>query len=287
MLRLAVATASETFDRMRAPLAERDIQVGHVDTYGRTLPLCADAAEPFGAYDVGFVFPPRRTEGGVADTFLDVPWVNGRTAVNRSRNKAEVLARLDRAGLPVPDSVLVSNPIEEAELRAVYERFEPPVVVKPTSATRGVGVGRAPDLDTFMGLADYCSLVHDFNATGDKSFLVQSFVPDARDVRVMVVDGEYAGAVERRRADDAGWANNVHRGAEATGIDLDDEHRRLAERVADVLEIPYLGVDLLVGPDGAVVSETNARPTIDDVSKYEPGFWDDLAGLIRDTAESE
>jgi len=284
MLRLAVATAGETYERMRSPLAERDIAVEHIRTHGRTFPLDDPG---YADFDVGFVFPPRLTEGAVADAHLGVPWVNDRAAVARSRNKAGVLARLSRAGLPVPDTTLVSNPVEEAALRAVFGDFEPPVVVKPTSTTRGVGVARASDLDSFLGLTDYVSLVHDFPATGDKSFLVQSFLPDARDVRAMVVDGAYAGAVERRRPDEAGWTSNVHRGADATGIDLADEHRRLVERAAAVLDVDYLGVDLLVTDEGATVSETNARPTIDDVAKYEPGFWDALAALIRERAGTE
>jgi len=282
MVRLAVATAGKTFDRMVSPLADRGIEASHLEMYGRTIPLAED---PFAACDAGFVFPPRDVEGGVADAVLSIPWVNGRAAVGRSRNKAAVIAHLQRAGAPVPDTVLVSNPVGEEDLRAAFERYEPPVVVKPTSTTRGVGVARAADVDSFLGLTDYLSLVHDYRATGDKSFLVQEFVTDARDVRAMVVDGEYAGAVERRRPDEAGWTNNVHRGADATGLDLEPEYRRLAERVARELDIRYLGVDLLVTDDGALVSETNARPTIDDVDKYEPGFWDRLAALIRETAE--
>jgi ribosomal protein S6--L-glutamate ligase len=106
----------------------------------------------------------------------------------------------------------------------------------------------------------------------------------------MCIDGEYVGAVERRLPDDAleagQWKHNVHRGAVATGVDLPDELRALAERAADAMDIRYLGIDLLVSDDRAVVNETNARPTIDDATKYEPGFYDDLAGLIRETAES-
>jgi ribosomal protein S6--L-glutamate ligase len=49
------------------------------------------------------------------------------------------------------------------------------------------------------------------------------------------------------------------------------------------MEIPFLGVDLLVSDGRAVVNETNARPTIDDATKYEPGFYDDLAALIHAT----
>ncbi|WP_276270729.1 ATP-grasp domain-containing protein [Haloarcula litorea] len=286
MLRLAVATRAETYERMRAPLAERGIEVGHVATSERAVPL---DASPFDEFDVGFVYPSRLMEGGVADALLSVPWVNDREAILRSRNKADTLARLGRADVPVPETVLVSNPVDEADLVAAFERLEPPVVVKPNSTTRGVGVTTAHDLDSFLGIADYLDLVHDYRATGDRSFLVQERIDDARDYRAMVVDGTYVGAVERRLPADARargrWKHNVHRGAEAEGVDLPSELRALAERAADVLEIPYLGVDLLVADDRAVVNETNARPTIDAATKYEPDFWDRIAELIRETAE--
>ncbi|MFB6308415.1 MAG: RimK family alpha-L-glutamate ligase [Haloarculaceae archaeon] len=288
MLRLAVATQAETFERMQEPLAERDIAVEAIETAERTVPLGDD---PFEAFDAGFVFPPRIMEGGVADALLGVPWVNDREAILRSRNKAGALARLSRAGVPVPETVMVSNSADEATLVETFERFDPPVVVKPNSTTRGVGVAKAHDLDSFLGIVDYLDLVHDYRATGDRSFLVQEFLPDARDYRVMVLDGEYVGAVERRLPEDAlaagQWKHNVHRGAEAEGVTLPDDLRELAERAADALDIPYLGVDLLVTDDRAVVNETNARPTIDSATKYEPGFWDDLAALIQRTADRE
>ena len=286
MLRLAVPTKAETYERMREPLAERGIEVGHVRTDERTVPI---DDPPFDEYDVGVLFPPRLAEGGVTDALLAVPWVNGREAILRSRHKGEALARLSRAGLPTPETVVVSDPVDESDLKAAFEQFEPPVVVKPNATTRGVGVAKAHDLDSFLGICDYLDLVHDYRATGDQSFLVQEFLPDARDYRAMVVDGEYVGAVERRLPDDAladgQWKHNVHRGAEATGVSLDRDRRELAERAAAALGIDYLGVDLLVTDDRAVVNETNARPTIDSATKYEDGFWDDLAALIRRTAQ--
>jgi len=283
-MRLAVATDAETFERMRAPLAERSITAAYVQTAERTVSL---TDPPWSEFDVGFVYPPRLMEGGVADALLDVPWVNDRDDILRSRNKAETTARLSAAGVPVPETVMVSNPVDESDLVAAYERLDPPVVVKPNSTTRGVGVAKAADLDSFLGVVDYLDLVHDFQATGDKSFLVQEYLDGATDYRVMVLDSEYVGAVERRLPEEAlaagQWKHNVHRGAEATRVDLDPELRELAERAAEVLDIPFLGVDLLVTDDRVVVNETNARPTIDDAEKYEAGFWDDLAGLIRRT----
>ena len=285
MLRLAVATNAETYERMQDPLAERGIDAAHVPTAERTIPLDADP----GDFDAGFVFPPRLAEGGVASELLGVPWVNGREAILRSRHKGEALARLARAGLPTPETIVVSDPVDEADLVAAFERFDPPVVVKPNAVTRGIGVAKAHDLDSFLGVCDYLDLVHDYRATGDRSFLVQEYLPDARDYRAMALDGEYVGAVERRLPADAlaagQWKHNVHRGAEATGVDLPADLRDLAERAAEAMDIPFLGVDLLVSGDRAVVNETNARPTIDAATKYEPGFWDDLAALIRETAE--
>ncbi|EMA31885.1 ATP-grasp domain-containing protein [Halobiforma nitratireducens] len=288
MIDLAVANDQETFQRMRDPLEERGVRVHHVPASERVVSLTDPPWEP-DEYDGGFVYPGRLMEGGVADALLEIPWLNDHETVLTSRNKAEVLARLERADLPVPDSTYVSNDVSEATLVEVFERFEPPVVVKPNSTTRGVGVAKAHDLDSFLGLCDYLSLVHDYRATGDRSFLVQEYLPDATDYRVMVLEGEYVGAVERRLPDDAvadgQWKHNVHRGAEATGVELPSRYRELAESVADVLEIPFVGVDLLETDDRLVVNETNARPTIDEATKYEDGFYDRLAEAIRAVAD--
>jgi ribosomal protein S6--L-glutamate ligase len=293
MLRLAVATQQETFERIRDPLAERDIQVVPVQASERTLSL-SDPDLP--TVDVGLVFPSRLMEGGAVSAALGVPWVNDREAILRSRNKAGVLATLSTAGIPVPETTLVSNPVDddavaEAAVALLGDSPADSLVVKPNSTTRGTGVARVGDPDSLLGVTDYLDLVHDFRATGDRSYLLQEYLPDARDYRAMVVDGEYAGAVERRlpRAEtDAGrWKHNVHRGATADGIELPSEARALAERAAAALNVDYLGVDLLETADRLVVNETNARPTVDEATKYEPGFYDRLAALIRATEEIE
>jgi ribosomal protein S6--L-glutamate ligase len=288
MLRLGVTTRAETFERMVDPLAERGVAVEHVRAKERVFSL-SDPDLP--AVDVGFVYPSRVMEGGVVDAALGVPWVNDRGAVLTSRNKAGVVAALSRAGVPVPETTLVSNPCSTDALRDAAAELGFPLVVKPNSATRGVGVARADDLDSLLGVVDYLDAIHDFRTTGDKSYLLQEYLPDARDYRAMVVDGECVGAVERRLPPDAvaegRWKHNVHRGATATGVDLPAEHRRLAEATARALDIPYLGVDLLETDAGPVVNETNARPTIDAATKYEAGFYDELAELVRRTAARE
>ena len=286
MLRLAVANRKQTFERLRDPLAERGIELVHTPVRERTASL-TDPPWP-DDLDAGFVFPGRIMEGGVFDAVTGVPWLNGRDAVLTSRNKAAVVAALDDAGVPVPDSVLVSNPVDDEAVADAVSHLDPPVVVKPNSTTRGIGVTKVHDGDSLSGVTDYLDLIHDYVATGDKSYLVQEYLPDARDYRVMVLDGEYVGAVERRLPEDATaagrWKHNVHRGADAVGVDLDPDLRALAERTAEVLDVRLLGVDLLVTDERAVVNETNARPTVDEATKYESGFDDRLAAAIRDVA---
>lgn len=286
MLDLAVATAAETLERMRDPLADRGIRAEHVQSRERTFPLSSLA---FGSFDVGFVYPPRVMEGAVVAAGLNVPWVNDREVVLTSRNKAGVIARLGQAGLPVPETVMVSNPIPESELVDAFNHFDPPVVVKPNSATRGVGVTLAPDLDSFLGIADYFAAIHEFEPVGDRTFLLQEYLADARDYRAMVIGGEYVGAVERtlpQPEQTAGrWKRNVHRDAQADGVKLPQEHREFAERTAAVLGIDYLGVDILETRNRLVITETNARPTIDDAAKYQPSFYDKLAAVINAQVE--
>jgi ribosomal protein S6--L-glutamate ligase len=289
MLRLAVATQEETFERMCDPLADRGIDVVALRTKERSIRLTDPDPDLDRDVDVGFVYPSRLMEGGALDALLGVPWVNDREAVLTSRNKGGVVATLARAGLPVPETVMLSSPVSEQAVVAALSDFDYPLVVKPNSATRGVGVTKIADEDSLLGVADYLDLVHDYRATGDKSYLVQEFLPGARDYRAMVVDGTCYGGVERRLTSDARadgrWKHNVHRGAVAERVDLPPELRRIAESVSETLGIDYLGVDLLVSGDRVVVGETNARPTIDDAAKYDPGFYDALAELIERRAD--
>ncbi|WP_416838608.1 ATP-grasp domain-containing protein [Haloferax sp. DFSO52] len=289
MLRLAVTTSSETFERMREPLAAHGIEVGHLRAKEFALDL---STPPTDEFDVGFVYPTRAMEGGVVAARHDIPWVNTREDILSSRNKAGIVATLSRAGIPVLRSVYVSNPTDEASLADAIEQagLDYPVVVKPNSTTRGVGIAKAHDPDSLSGLVDHLNLIHDYRATGDKSYLVQEWLPDARDYRAMVVDGTVVGAVERRLSEraraDGRWKHNVHRGAEAVGVDLPARHRRLVETVAEELGIRYLGVDLLESDGRVVVSETNARPTIDDDTKYDDDFFERLAALIERVAKN-
>lgn len=286
MITLAVTTRAETFSRMKNPLLEFGINAEYVEPEATTFDL-TDPQEAYSSFDVGFVYPPRPMEGGVIEAFTSMKWVNDREAILTSRNKAGVLATLAANDIAVPDTIAVSNPVDNTILERVFSEFSPPVIVKPNSTTRGVGVTKIRDVDSFLGLSDYLDAIHSFTATKDRLFLVQEALDITTDYRVMIVNGTYVGAVERSIPDDQSdrWKHNVHHGGIATRVTLDDNYRELAEQVAAILGIDYLGVDLAVTPTGTYVTETNARPTIDSRSKYEPGFYPELAALIKSRVE--
>ncbi len=236
--------------------------------------------------DVGFVFPKRVVEGSVITAALDIPWINGRDDILTTRNKASVLTQLQKVGIQTPRTVLVSSPADADAIRDVFDRFDGPVVIKPNSTTRGTGHVLVEDPDSFRGVVDYLELIHDFPATGDRSFLLQEYIPEARDVRLTVIDGVVAGAVERRLDGDAdGWVKNVHRGATPVPVTPSKRLSDIAEHVADTLGVALLGVDVLIGPEGPVVIEVNGRPTIDRIEQYPSDFYDRLAALIRRVAK--
>ncbi|MDY7081099.1 MAG: RimK family alpha-L-glutamate ligase, partial [Halobacteria archaeon] len=132
----------------------------------------------------------------------DLNWINGVETVLTSRNKARCTALLERADVPVPETRLVSNPADDDTVQRAVDEIGIPCVVKPNSATRGRGVVRVSDSDSASGVADLFNVVHESSLVFDRTFLVQEFVAEARDYRVMVIDGEYVGAVERRNEND-------------------------------------------------------------------------------------
>jgi ribosomal protein S6--L-glutamate ligase len=276
-LRLGVATQGPTYERLQAPLAAAEISVVPLDSAGVTLSL----SEPeVPAFDVGFVYPPRFGTAAVIDAVRAVPWVNDRATVARSRNKAATLAALADV-VPVPPTVIAAAPRDREAVAAAADELGYPLVLKPTVATQGIGVTRVADRDALEGVLDYLDAIHRFPPTGEKSVLLQAFLPDATDIRVMVIDGTAVGAVERYGP---GWKHNVHRGAAVRSVPVDGEIRTVAETVAQTLAIDYVGVDLLRSDGVVYCSETNARPTIDDPALYEGDLFARLIRLIRRVA---
>jgi RimK family alpha-L-glutamate ligase len=176
--------------------------------------------------------------------------VNHPRAIERTIDKAWASAVLALAGLPTP-ATIVCERYEDA-MRA-FEELGGDIVVKPLFGAMGNGIVRVEDRD----LAHRVFRALELERT---VYYVQRCVAPAgrRDLRVLVVAGEIAGAMER--VSDS-WRANVARGARPRGVVLDEAQRELALAAAAAVGADVAGVDLLVGPDGSVVVvEVNGIP---------------------------
>ncbi len=277
-MKLLLTHGDDSNARIEDGLSSHGVDCVTFDAYGRVYLL--ERKDDVPDADVGLVYPSRLVEGGVLDALTGLTWINDVTDVLTTRNKARTVALLEREGIPVPETRLLSNPVSDDDVRAAFDAVGTPAVIKPNSASSGRGAVIAHDADTATGAADLFGVVHESSLVRDRTFVVQEYIEDARDYRVMVLDGDYVGAVERRAP---GWKKNVNAGAEAHSVKPPEGVVSLAEDAARALGVEFCGVDVLSqeGTDLHVVNEVNARPTVDDADKYEPDFYAKFARLVR------
>jgi RimK family alpha-L-glutamate ligase len=176
--------------------------------------------------------------------------VNRPRAIERTIDKSWAGGVLALAGVPTPPTIVCERYDDAMQ---AFERLGGDVVVKPLFGAMGNGIVRVEDRDlahrTFRALELERAV-----------YYVQRTIAPAgrRNLRVLVVGGEVAGAMER--VSDS-WRANVARGARPRAVALTEAVRGLALAAAGALEVDVAGVDLLVTPDGeVVVLEVNGIP---------------------------
>jgi RimK family alpha-L-glutamate ligase len=176
--------------------------------------------------------------------------VNSPRAIERTVDKSWAGAILARAGLPTPPTIVCEH------YRGAMEAFEQlggDIVVKPLFGAMGNGIVRIENRDVAHRVFRALELERTVY------YLQRTTAPvGRRNLRVFVVAGEVAGAMER--VTDS-WRANVARGARPRAVVLGAAERDLALAAAAALEVDIAGVDLLVAPDGDIaVLEVNGIP---------------------------
>jgi RimK family alpha-L-glutamate ligase len=176
--------------------------------------------------------------------------VNSPRALERTIDKSWTGAVLAGAGLPAPPTIVCER--YEGAMQA-FNRLGGDVVVKPLFGAMGNGIVRIEDRDVAHRVFRALELERGV-------YYVQRTIatPGRRDVRVLVVAQQVAGAMER--VSDS-WRANVARGGRPRAVELREAERYLALAAAAALETDVAGVDLLVAPDGEIhVVEVNGIP---------------------------
>jgi RimK family alpha-L-glutamate ligase len=176
--------------------------------------------------------------------------VNSPRAIEQTIDKSWTGAILALSGVPTPPTIVCER---YDGAMAAFEALGGDVVVKPLFGAMGNGIVRVEDRDVAHRVFRALEL--------EKAvYYVQRTVAPAgrRNLRVLVVDGEVAGAMER--VTDS-WRANIARGARPRAATLGDSERSLALAAAEALGAHVAGVDLIAAPDGTItVLEVNGIP---------------------------
>ena len=153
------------------------------------------------------------------------------------------------------------------------------IVMKPLYGHGGGAVFRVTRDDLNFG-----SLYDMFAVTFREQWVVQKFLPAFKegDKRIILVDGEFAGAVNRIPAADD-LRSNMVRGGAARATDLTERERHICERLGPALRargLLFVGIDVI---DGFLTEINVTSPTGIRAVKNVGG--PDIAALIWDKIE--
>jgi glutathione synthase len=167
-----------------------------------------------------------------------------------------------------------------AEIKA-FRAEHGDIVMKPLYGHGGGAVFRITRDDLNFG-----SLYDMFAATFREQWVVQAFLPNIKlgDKRIMLVDGEYAGAVNRVPAADDLRSNMVRGGAPAA-TDLTPREREICATIGPTLKergLLLVGIDVI---DGWLTEINVTSPTGIRAIKNLGGA--DIAALVWDKIEAK
>jgi ribosomal protein S6--L-glutamate ligase len=180
-------------------------------------------------------------------------------ALVRSRDKLRSLQILSRAGLGLPKTVFTNYSKNVKEI--VEQAGGAPVIIKLLEGTQGIGVILAETKKAAE------SVIEAFNNLQAR-VIVQEFIKEAggADIRAFIVDGQVVGAM-KRQGKEGEFRSNLHRGGNASVIELSDEEEIAALKAAKAMGLGIAGVDMLQSARGPLILEVNSSPGLEGIEK--------------------
>ena len=219
-------------------------------------------------FDLGYITATHLLER-IADRTLVV---NDPKSVRDAPEKVWVL---DFARFMPP--TLVTRSLEEA--RAFLKRHGA-IVVKPLHGNGGKAIFRVGEDG-----ANLSSLIEVFNMTWREPHMIQAFLPDVAkgDKRIVLVDGEVAGAINRLPGEGE-IRSNLAVGGSAQKTQLTPKEREICAALAPELKrrgLVFVGIDVIGGEWLTEINVTSPTGIV-AIEKFD---GTDVAGLIWDAIE--
>ena len=192
------------------------------------------------------------------------------------RNAPEKIFVMDFPQLMPP--TLISRDLDEIN---AFRDTHGAVVMKPLHGHGGAAVFRVMPQDMNFG-----SLFDMFSVTFKEPWVIQRFLPEVKhgDKRIILVDGEFAGAVNRVPAPDD-LRSNMVRGGAAKATDLTEREREICATLGPSLRargVLFVGIDVI---DGNLTEINVTSPTgIRAIAKL---GGPDVAAKIWDAIEAK
>jgi glutathione synthase len=172
----------------------------------------------------------------------------------------------------VPPTLISSDPREIRAFRAEHKD----IILKPLYGNGGAGVFRVGEKDENLG-----SLLEMFTTFYREPVIVQRYLPDVRkgDKRIILVDGELAGAINRVPAEGEA-RSNMHVGGRPEATELTPREKAICAAIGPELRkrgFIFTGIDVI----GDYMTEINVTsPTgIHEVRRFGGA---DIAALVWD-----
>ncbi|HEX5456140.1 MAG TPA: hypothetical protein VFW77_02115 [Candidatus Saccharimonadales bacterium] len=181
--------------------------------------------------------------------------------------------RLYESGLPLPATIFVPRAhLKNWVEKTLGEHLDFPLVMKSTKGTRGE--------DNYLAdsEAEILKIIED---NPGMEFLLQRFIPNDEDYRVIVCGDDIA-LVIKRTAQKGNYKNNTSQGGTATLIErekLPEDIRKVCIKAARGFSRDIAGVDIVIdksNPDDFYFFEVNRAPQIEKSS-----FSEDKAAAIN------
>jgi glutathione synthase len=192
------------------------------------------------------------------------------------RNAPEKVFVLDFLDL-MPPTLVTRNAEDVKAFRAEHKD----IIIKPLYGNGGSSVFRIAEGDTNLN-----SLIELFQTVFREPFMVQQYRPEVRggDKRIILVDGEVAGAVNRVPAADE-TRSNMHVGGVARPTELTPRDLEICARLGPELKrrgLLFTGIDVI----GPYLTEINVTsPT--GIRQVKAFGGADIAALIWDAIEKK
>jgi len=186
-----------------------------------------------------------------------------------SHNKFLTLLVLQENGVPVPATHLS---LKRDVLKEVLGGMQYPIVLKLLYGSMGVGVMFADSQQSAVSVIDA------LERFGEPIFVEDFIPPGDQDIRAYVV-GDQVVASMKRTAQGEERRANIGMGGEGKVYKLTGAERRLALKAAKAMGTRICGVDIMPGPEGPVVIETNINAQFKGI---EGATGKNVAGRILD-----